>query len=162
MGHSRPLFLYFRFFNTVDCKQMFNINFADDWIQTAHLGYCKQPLYQVSHNHVSSCLFIFVSSSILCYFQCCTVWWKLFVLAWHKFTSTNLKLCSTYLDYQMEMLHRFTKNLKYNFYSLYLKFFNKGQSKPLSYFRSFHVTIQIYFVKALLLCLLFRPGSAGL
>ena len=24
MGHSRPLFLYFRLFNTVDSKQMFN------------------------------------------------------------------------------------------------------------------------------------------
>ena len=32
--HSRPLLFYFRIFNTVDSKQMFNLNFADDWIQT--------------------------------------------------------------------------------------------------------------------------------
>ena len=30
---------------------MFNINFADDWIQTADLWNRKQPLYQLSHNH---------------------------------------------------------------------------------------------------------------
>ena len=29
------LFLYFRLFNTIDSKQMFNVNFSDDWIQTA-------------------------------------------------------------------------------------------------------------------------------
>ena len=28
-------FLYFRLFSTVDSKQMFIINFVDDWIQTA-------------------------------------------------------------------------------------------------------------------------------
>ena len=48
MGHSRPLFCLF---NTVDSKQMFNINFANDWIQTADLWYQKQLLYQLSHNH---------------------------------------------------------------------------------------------------------------
>ena len=32
MGHSRPLFLYFCLFNTVERKEMFNINFADDWL----------------------------------------------------------------------------------------------------------------------------------
>ena len=32
---------------------MFNINFANDWIQTADLWYRKQPLYQLSHNHCS-------------------------------------------------------------------------------------------------------------
>ena len=35
VGHSWPLFTYFSLFNTVDNKQvnkqMFNINFADDW-----------------------------------------------------------------------------------------------------------------------------------
>ena len=49
MGHSRPLFLYIRLFNAVDSKQMFNINFANDWIRTANLWYRKQPLYQLSH-----------------------------------------------------------------------------------------------------------------
>ena len=49
-GHSRPLFLYFRLFNTVYRKHMFHINFADDWIWTMGLWYCKRPLYQLSHN----------------------------------------------------------------------------------------------------------------
>ena len=31
---------------------MFNINFADDWSQTVDLWYCKQPLYQLSHNRM--------------------------------------------------------------------------------------------------------------
>ena len=44
-------FLYFCLFNTVDCKQMFNINFEDDWIRTTDLWCRKQPLYQLSHNH---------------------------------------------------------------------------------------------------------------
>ena len=30
---------------------MFKINFADDWSRTADLCYCKQPLYQLIHNH---------------------------------------------------------------------------------------------------------------
>ena len=51
MGHSRPLFLYFHLFNTVDSKQMFNLNFADDWIRNAALWCCKQLLYQLIHNH---------------------------------------------------------------------------------------------------------------
>ena len=37
MGHSRPLFLYFRLFNTIDSKVMFNINFTNDWIRTLDL-----------------------------------------------------------------------------------------------------------------------------
>ena len=32
MGHSLPLFLYSHLFNTFDSKQIFNINFANDWI----------------------------------------------------------------------------------------------------------------------------------
>ena len=40
---SRPLFIYFCLFNTVDNKQvnkqMSNINFADDWSLTADLWY---------------------------------------------------------------------------------------------------------------------------
>ena len=31
-GHPQPLFIYFRLFNTVDNKQMFNFNFDNDWI----------------------------------------------------------------------------------------------------------------------------------
>ena len=50
-GHSRPLFLHFCLFNAVDSKQMFNINFANDWIWTSDLWYLWQPLSQLSHNH---------------------------------------------------------------------------------------------------------------
>ena len=51
MGHSRPLFfLYCRLFNTVNSKEMFNINFVDDWIQKVDLWNRKHPLYQLSHN----------------------------------------------------------------------------------------------------------------
>ena len=32
-------------------KQMYNINFADDWSRTADLWYGKRPLYHLSHNH---------------------------------------------------------------------------------------------------------------
>ena len=51
MGHSLSLFHYFRLFNTVGSKQMFNINFADDWIWTMDLWFQKRLLYQLSHNH---------------------------------------------------------------------------------------------------------------
>ena len=51
------LFLYFRLFNTVVSEQMFNINFADDWIQTVDLWYRKRLLYQLSHNHCQSSFF---------------------------------------------------------------------------------------------------------
>ena len=34
---SRSLFLQFRVFNDADSNQVFNINFADDWIGTADL-----------------------------------------------------------------------------------------------------------------------------
>ena len=51
MGHSRPLFLYFRLF----CKQLSvnkcSIKVADDWIQTWVLWYRKRPLCQLRHNH---------------------------------------------------------------------------------------------------------------
>ena len=43
--HFWPHFLYFRLFKTVDSEQMFNIIFANDWIQTADLWYLEQPLY---------------------------------------------------------------------------------------------------------------------
>ena len=35
MGHSQSLFLYFRLFNTVDSKQMFNISFCE-WLDSNH------------------------------------------------------------------------------------------------------------------------------
>ena len=44
-------YFYFCLFNTFDSNQMFKINFADDWIWTADLGYWKQLLYQLSHSH---------------------------------------------------------------------------------------------------------------
>ena len=53
MGHSWPLFIYFRLFNTVDSEQMFNINIADNWIWTTDFWYRKRPLYQRSQNDCS-------------------------------------------------------------------------------------------------------------
>ena len=53
MGHSRPLFIYFRLFNTqltVNKSSIYK-KIANDWIRTADLWYLKQPLYQLSHNH---------------------------------------------------------------------------------------------------------------
>ena len=47
MGHSRPLFLYFPFFNTVDSKHSIYI-FVDDGIRTSDLWSWKQQLYQLS------------------------------------------------------------------------------------------------------------------
>lgn len=39
MGHSRPLFLYFRLFVTLDSKQIFLYKFADDRNRTADLWF---------------------------------------------------------------------------------------------------------------------------
>ena len=44
-------FLYFRLFKIVYNKQMFDINFANDWIWTADLWCWNWPLYRLSHNH---------------------------------------------------------------------------------------------------------------
>ena len=46
-------FLYFRLFNTFDCKCLIYI-FADDWIQTTDLWSQKRLLYQLSHNNSPS------------------------------------------------------------------------------------------------------------
>ena len=37
MGLSQPLFHYFLILNSVDSKQMLNINVVDDWIGTSDL-----------------------------------------------------------------------------------------------------------------------------
>ena len=37
---------------------MFKINFVDDWIRTADLWYCKQLLYQLSHNLCPTLFFV--------------------------------------------------------------------------------------------------------
>ena len=47
MGHSMPLFLYFRLFNTqltVNKCSIYIKKIDDDWIRTADLWYWKQPL----------------------------------------------------------------------------------------------------------------------
>ena len=49
MGHSLPLFLYFRFFR-YSWQWTYNINFADDWFRTADLWSQKRLLYQLCHN----------------------------------------------------------------------------------------------------------------
>ena len=46
MGHSRPLFLQIRLFNTVDSKCSI-LKFANYWIRTADLWNRKQPLHQL-------------------------------------------------------------------------------------------------------------------
>ena len=85
MGHSRPLLIYFRLFNTVDSKQVKNVNtnFANDRIQTADLWFQKRPLYQLSHNHFPTC-FSF----------CLEICWnmnKRIVIIWFELTSHRLK-----------------------------------------------------------------------
>ena len=51
MGHSRPLFLYFRLF----CKQLpvdnCSIKVASDWFRTRVFWIRKQPRCQLCHNH---------------------------------------------------------------------------------------------------------------
>ena len=68
-GPSWPLFIYFCLFDTVDNKQvnkqMSDINFADDWSQTADHWYWKRPLYQLGHNHFPH-LIIFYSIFLFC------------------------------------------------------------------------------------------------
>ena len=54
MGHSLPLFLCFRLFNSVNIKQLFNKSFANDWIRTTDLWCWRRLLYQLSHNHCPS------------------------------------------------------------------------------------------------------------
>ena len=51
MGHSRPLFLYFRLFYKQLTVNKCSIKVADDWIRTRALWYWKQPLCQLRHNH---------------------------------------------------------------------------------------------------------------
>ena len=57
MGHSRPLFLYFRLFYLI-----YNwwISFADVGIWTADLWCWKRPLFQLSHQH---CPIVFLRSN---------------------------------------------------------------------------------------------------
>ena len=64
MGHSRPLFLYFQLFNTVDLSIYI---FADDWIQTSDLWWLKQPLCQLCHNDctLSQSIYDFIFLSVL-------------------------------------------------------------------------------------------------
>ena len=51
MGHSRPLFLYFRLFYKQLTVNKCSIKVADDWIRTRILWYWKRPLCQLRHNH---------------------------------------------------------------------------------------------------------------
>ena len=50
IGHSRPLFLYFWLYNTVDSTCSIKM-FADDCIRTTDLWNRKRQLYQLCHNH---------------------------------------------------------------------------------------------------------------
>ena len=51
MGHSRPLFLYFRLFYKQITVYKCSIKVADYWIRTRVLWYWKQLLNQLCHNH---------------------------------------------------------------------------------------------------------------
>ena len=51
MGHSQPLFLYFRLFYKQLTVNKCSIKVADDCIQFWVLWYWKQPLCQLLHNH---------------------------------------------------------------------------------------------------------------
>ena len=51
MGHSRPLFLYFRLFYKQLTVNKCSIKVADDWNRTRVLWYRKWPLCQLRHNH---------------------------------------------------------------------------------------------------------------
>ena len=51
MGHSGPLFLYFRLFYKQLTVNKCSIKVADDWIRTRVLWYRKRPLCQLCHNH---------------------------------------------------------------------------------------------------------------
>ena len=51
LGHSRPLFLYFRLFYKQLTVNKCSIKVADDWIQTRVLWNWKRPLCQLSHNY---------------------------------------------------------------------------------------------------------------
>ena len=48
--HSRPLFLYFHLFNTVQIQLIVH-KIANDWIRTSDLWRQKWPLYQPRHNY---------------------------------------------------------------------------------------------------------------
>ena len=50
MGHSRPLFVFFRLFNSSQCICSLWNN-ADDWIRTTDLWHWKRPLCRLSYNH---------------------------------------------------------------------------------------------------------------
>ena len=60
MGHSRPLFLYFRLFYKQLTVNKCSIKVADDWIRTRVLWYRKRPLCQLRHNHCPGpCMFTY-------------------------------------------------------------------------------------------------------
>ena len=58
MGHSRPIFLYFRFFNTFHSKQIYNLNFSNDWIRMGDIWYKRWPLCQLRHNQCPKLLLV--------------------------------------------------------------------------------------------------------
>ena len=62
MGHSRPLFLYFRLFNTVIVKY----KIAHDWFWTSDLRCRKGLLCQLCHNHCPKVLYILKTNISSC------------------------------------------------------------------------------------------------
>ena len=75
MGHSRPLFLYFRLFYAVDGIKV--TKFTNDWIRTADL-WCREQLYKGSLNRSLSHKKVFrVEQQLLCLKLMCSDWLKL-------------------------------------------------------------------------------------
>ena len=97
MGQIRPLFLYFRLFNTVYSK--YSILFlADDWIWTVNLWRRKWPLYQLSNNHCP--LFLFIGCHSLCNFS----WLQTSVFHFLGFLSIFIILFLCYSTYNLYFL----------------------------------------------------------
>ena len=72
MGHSRPLFLYFRLFYKQLTVNKCSIKVADDWIRTWVLWYWKRPLCQLRQTTAHSYrTFVSIPLSLnVCVFQC--------------------------------------------------------------------------------------------
>ena len=68
MGHSRPLFLYFRLFYKQLTVNKCSIKVANDWIQTWVLWYWRRPLCQLRHTTAQEITLLKITSNSIC--QC--------------------------------------------------------------------------------------------
>ena len=91
IGHSRPLFLYFRPFYK-QLMRICSIIAANDWIWTRVLWYWKRPRCEVCHNHCPTLLF-FLSAIVqgLKILQSTIKGWNTFILS-----PFNCSLCAEF------------------------------------------------------------------